>query len=505
MGLNGFDFSQMFRLANFVRPSAAEQLADSFRHLVPDASAGAQLAGIVKGLVSEPSPAEQVASSFGHLVPDASAGAQLAGIVKGLVSEPSPAEQVASSFGHLVPDPSAAAQLAGIAKGLVPEPSTTDKLNWAVSARLTSAWDAEKHATSFLPGKHESAMLDKMALLGVLPGKHESAMLDKMALLGSISTSHARTILDQITVAAAFPSNHERAILDKMTNSVFPSGNERFVAAGFLKNLLDGEASALVASTRLQFKSHGGALWGQGALDFDAHEILKAFPSRAERRHGVTRILEVLDELAETAPREDVEPIDQRSQSSRSELNEPEENTRSESRRSQLVLVSEHRIVRAVAKEANNFAPIRLFVGAVAQDRELKDALLNHISLLRRQGLIATWHEGNIAAGSDWEAVLSENFRIAQIVLLLVSADFIANKFYEGMDRAFEEKHRSGIVMPVLVRDVDLTDSIFDKIHPLNRRPVARSTNQDQAWTRVARKIRAAVATIRRKATGSLS
>ncbi len=453
MGLNGFDFSQMFRLANFVRPSAAEQLADSFRHLVPDASAGAQLAGIVKGLVSEPSPAEQVASSFGHLVPD----------------------------------PSAAAQLAGIAKGLVPEPSTTDKLNWAVSARLTSAWDAEKHATSFLPGKHESAMLDKMALLG------------------SISTSHARTILDQITVAAAFPSNHERAILDKMTNSVFPSGNERFVAAGFLKNLLDGEASALVASTRLQFKSHGGALWGQGALDFDAHEILKAFPSRAERRHGVTRILEVLDELAETAPREDVEPIDQRSQSSRSELNEPEENTRSESRRSQLVLVSEHRIVRAVAKEANNFAPIRLFVGAVAQDRELKDALLNHISLLRRQGLIATWHEGNIAAGSDWEAVLSENFRIAQIVLLLVSADFIANKFYEGMDRAFEEKHRSGIVMPVLVRDVDLTDSIFDKIHPLNRRPVARSTNQDQAWTRVARKIRAAVATIRRKATGSLS
>jgi hypothetical protein len=95
---------------------------------------------------------------------------------------------------------------------------------------------------------------------------------------------------------------------------------------------------------------------------------------------------------------------------------------------------------------------------------------------------------------------------VAQIVLLLLSADFIEDKFDQRMDRAIGDKHRSDIVIPVLVRDVDLTGSIFDhSISPISRRAVVRWSNQDQAWKNVSREIRAAVATLRARAKGSLS
>ena len=44
-------------------------------------------------------------------------------------------------------------------------------------------------------------------------------------------------------------------------------------------------------------------------------------------------------------------------------------------------------------------------------------------------GLISVWHGRRIAASEDWKAAIDENLERADLVLLLVSADFLASDY----------------------------------------------------------------------------
>jgi hypothetical protein len=70
-----------------------------------------------------------------------------------------------------------------------------------------------------------------------------------------------------------------------------------------------------------------------------------------------------------------------------------------------------------------------------------------HLSLLRRQGLIADWHDREIEAGEDWRSEISRHLEAADIVLLLVSAYFLESDycFEIEMKRALE-RHALSLV-----------------------------------------------------------
>jgi hypothetical protein len=78
--------------------------------------------------------------------------------------------------------------------------------------------------------------------------------------------------------------------------------------------------------------------------------------------------------------------------------------------------------------------PLKLFYCYAHQDRELRDALDSHLSILLWQGLIEIWHDGNISVGTDWEKEIDRHLGSADIVLLLVSADFLASKYCCGKE-----------------------------------------------------------------------
>jgi hypothetical protein len=69
-------------------------------------------------------------------------------------------------------------------------------------------------------------------------------------------------------------------------------------------------------------------------------------------------------------------------------------------------------------------AMISLFFSYSHRDEGLRNELETHLSVLKRQGVIQTWHDRRITAGSDINASISENLENAQIVLLLVSSYF---------------------------------------------------------------------------------
>src|SRR5581483_10433731 len=114
--------------------------------------------------------------------------------------------------------------------------------------------------------------------------------------------------------------------------------------------------------------------------------------------------------------------------------------------------------------------PVRVFISYAHKDERFRLALDPHLKLLQRQGLLATWHDRLIKPGTEWADVIDANLEQAKIVLLLVSADFIASKYcWEiEMTRALE-RHEKGeaCVIPVIIRDCKWETAPFARLQAL--------------------------------------
>lgn len=142
--------------------------------------------------------------------------------------------------------------------------------------------------------------------------------------------------------------------------------------------------------------------------------------------------------------------------------------------------------------------PLKLFYSYAHKDESLRDELAIQLTLLRRQGLIAPWHDRNISAGTEWAGQIDRNLEEAQIILLLVSPDFIASDYcYDTeMMRAMERhEERSVRVIPIILRPCDWHSTPFGKLQALPRdaKPITSWSSRDEAFLDVAKGIRRVV------------
>ena len=131
-------------------------------------------------------------------------------------------------------------------------------------------------------------------------------------------------------------------------------------------------------------------------------------------------------------------------------------------------------------------------------DEDLRDMLEKHLSALKHQGVIDTWHDRCIRAGDELNSETSDKLESASIILLLISADFIASSYcYDvEMTRALE-RHHSGEarVIPVILRACDWRDTPFGQLlaTPKDGRPVRSWPDLDDAFLDVVRTLKTAI------------
>src|SRR4051794_16150221 len=143
-------------------------------------------------------------------------------------------------------------------------------------------------------------------------------------------------------------------------------------------------------------------------------------------------------------------------------------------------------------------APISLFYSYSHKDEALRDKLEEHLILLQDQGIIQGWHDRRIGAGTEWEGAIDTNLEQAGVILLLVSASFLASRYCRNVEVARAmERHEAGTarVMPVILRPVDWHSAPFGKLQALPRdgKPVTTWKNRDEAFTDIVRGIRETV------------
>lgn len=139
-----------------------------------------------------------------------------------------------------------------------------------------------------------------------------------------------------------------------------------------------------------------------------------------------------------------------------------------------------------------------LFFSYSHHDEELRNELETHLALLKRQGIVSSWHDRRITAGSHLHEEIDANLESADVVLLLVSAHFLASDYcYEReMQRALErEKAGTAIVIPVILQPCDWQSAPFGYLRatPTDGRPVSLFANQHEAFAIVAKDVRAAL------------
>lgn len=139
---------------------------------------------------------------------------------------------------------------------------------------------------------------------------------------------------------------------------------------------------------------------------------------------------------------------------------------------------------------------IEIFCCYAHEDQPLLRKLLAHLMPLQRQGLITIWSDRDINAGSDWKQAINEHLLTAQIILLLMSPDFMASEYCYSKELAQAlALHERGAarVIPIILRPIYWQNTPFGKLRalPTNGYPVTGRNwhTQDEAFVAVAQGI----------------
>jgi GNAT superfamily N-acetyltransferase len=148
-------------------------------------------------------------------------------------------------------------------------------------------------------------------------------------------------------------------------------------------------------------------------------------------------------------------------------------------------------LVQAIEQPRKAQSRLLLFYSYSHRDERLLEQLKAHLIFLEHQDLTVSWCDRKILPGEMWEEKIDENLERADIVLLLVSSDFMNSRYCYGLEmkRALERHAiKQTIVIPIIVRDVSWHSSPIGHLQalPKDGKAVTSWSNKDSAWRNVA-------------------
>ena len=136
---------------------------------------------------------------------------------------------------------------------------------------------------------------------------------------------------------------------------------------------------------------------------------------------------------------------------------------------------------------ATGASALSAFVSYSHKDERYRRTLDTSLAQLKRNGIISVWHDRKILPGQQWDKEIDRSLEAANIVLVLVSPDFLASEYaYTREMRIAIERHHAGraTVIPVILRPSDWLSSPLGSLQalPSDGRPISMWNRRDQAW-----------------------
>ena len=128
---------------------------------------------------------------------------------------------------------------------------------------------------------------------------------------------------------------------------------------------------------------------------------------------------------------------------------------------------------------------------------------MKHLRQLERDGVITGWHDRKIGAGTEWKDSIDQHLESAEIILLLVSANFLASDYsYDIEMKRAMDRHAKGEarVIPIILSSCRWKKAPFGKLQALPKDAIAiENWNRSaEAYTNVVEGIEKAIEEISR-------
>ena len=150
--------------------------------------------------------------------------------------------------------------------------------------------------------------------------------------------------------------------------------------------------------------------------------------------------------------------------------------------------------------------PVEVLFSYAREDEGLRDKLGKQLKALEVEGVVRAWYDRDIVAGQRWDDEIDARLNSADIILLLVSSDFLASDYCRTVEieRALErDAAGEACVIPVILRPCQWQRTVLGSLQalPKDGNPVTLWPNIDEAFLDVADGVSRAIEELRSKQT----
>jgi len=136
-----------------------------------------------------------------------------------------------------------------------------------------------------------------------------------------------------------------------------------------------------------------------------------------------------------------------------------------------------------------------IFCSYAHEDFQYVEAFRLHLSQLQREGIISSWYDRLIRAGQHCQREIEMHLNSANIILLFVSADFLASDFCMETELPIalaRSNHKEALVIPVIVRECDWQTAPFAHLQALPKglTPITKWRYRDEVYAQIVKSIR---------------
>ncbi len=140
-----------------------------------------------------------------------------------------------------------------------------------------------------------------------------------------------------------------------------------------------------------------------------------------------------------------------------------------------------------------------VFMSYSHADEVMRDRLEQHLAMLKREGLVDTWHDRRIVPGQPLDPTIMGQIEEADVFLFLLSVDFISSRYcYDvEMTRALERQAAGEAdVLPVVLHSCEWLQTPLGRFAgvPGDGKPIAKAAYPEDAYMEVAKALRRVVA-----------
>jgi hypothetical protein len=147
---------------------------------------------------------------------------------------------------------------------------------------------------------------------------------------------------------------------------------------------------------------------------------------------------------------------------------------------------------------------LNFFYSYCRQDKEQRQSLEKHLSMLVRNKVINQWYDGKITAGSPWETKILENLESADIVVFLITTNWLnSGACIEEWEQAklYAKSQPNKRLIPIIASEcawMDFDDMKSMQALPSDGKPVTQWKPMNSAWSNVYEGIKAAAMEVKK-------